>query len=390
MGRKSVQMKIAVITDADFKGSGYMNIAMPLCDGLGNMGHDVKMAGLSYKREEHWYNFSILPADNLQEVIAIIKNLEVAWKFDVLLVMIDIPWQERIMSHFQEKSFKYVGIMPIEADPLCISWAMVLMQMDKVFIISQFGTDEAIEQNVEAEHLLVGMDTEKWKFRKPEDRIEGRGVFGFSDDNFVVLTVADNQERKNLSKGMEMFAEFAENHEDARYVMVTREHALVGWKLQDLAQVLGIMDKFIVLERGMSHEALWKVYAMADVFLLPSKAEGLGLPILESMAVGIPVIGTDCTAIHELLTEGGGFTLEYDYTYIDPFGNGNRYLANKDHGVKLLEEIYLGVTNKPEALLELAKSSREYVESRDWQISIEQLDRALKAVVDEPEDSDSD
>ena len=389
-------MKIAVITDADKKGSGYRNLAMPLCEGLAQKGHDVKMAGLSYRREEHWFNFSILPADNLSEIAAIVKNLENFWKFDVLLVLLDIHWQDKILVQFPERSFKYVGIMPIEADPLCVSWAMILMQMDKVFIISQFGTEEAQKQGIDAEHILIGVDPEKWRFRTPKDRTDGRGIFGYTSEQFVVLTVADNQERKNLAKGMEIFAEFAESHEDARYVLVTREHQFVGWKLQDYAQELGMIDKFMVIERGMTQEALWEVYAMSDVFLLPSKAEGLGLPILESMAVGIPVIGTNCTAIHELLTEGGGYPMDYHElradkngkfsSYTDPFGNGYRYIAKQEHGVKLLNDIYNYTTKNPEGVLELTKLSREYVERRDWQIGIDQLDNALKAIVEDNEE----
>ena len=91
-----------------------------------------------------------------------------------------------------------------------------------------------------------------------------------------MLTEAYNQERKNLSAALEMFAEFAENHEDARYILVTTEHSLVGWNLRDLVQELGIADKFLLLERGMPQKELWKVYAISDTFLLPSKAEGLG------------------------------------------------------------------------------------------------------------------
>ena len=134
---------------------------------------------------------------------------------------------------------------------------------------------------------------------------------------------------------------------------------------------------------------------MSDVFLLPSKAEGLGLPILESMAVGIPVIGTDCTAIHELLHGGGGYPMDYhelrvdkngkSSSYTDPFGNGYRYIAKQKHGVKLLSDIYNYTTKNPEGLLELTKLSREYVESRDWQIGIDQLDNALREIVEDNE-----
>jgi len=391
-------MKIAVISDLDFRGSGYMNITLPLCEGLSQEGHDIKAVGLAYKREEHWFNFSILPADNFQEMMAIVKNLEAQWKFDVLIVAIDITWHEQVLSNLQDRTFKYVGIMPIEADPLCLSWAMILMQMDKVFIISEFGSEEAQKQGIEAEHILVGIDSEKWKFRNTEDRVSGRGIFGFEEDDFVVLTVADNQERKNLSKGMEIFAEFSKSHENVKYVLVTREHLHVGWKLQDYAQELDIQDKMVILERGMPQKKLWSIYAMADVFLLPSKAEGLGLPILESMAVGIPVIGTNCTAIRELICQGGGFVLDYEEilvnvdgstcSYRDPFGNGARYIAEHKHGVSLLENVYnlLGT----EEYQEISLNARDYIESRDWSIGVEQLDRALRSIQDEDSDDSSD
>ena len=123
-------MKIAFITDMDLRGSGYLNLSAPLCNGLVERGHEIKVAGLGYLGQEHWHKFSIIPAQNLQEAHAIILNLNNMWKFDVLIVALDIPLHERFLQLFKGRQFKYIGIMPIEADPLCFSWAMVLMEMD--------------------------------------------------------------------------------------------------------------------------------------------------------------------------------------------------------------------------------------------------------------------
>jgi hypothetical protein len=57
-------MKIAVITDMDLTGSGYMNLTVPILKGLSKNGHEIKVAGLSYKGDEHWWDFSIIPANN--------------------------------------------------------------------------------------------------------------------------------------------------------------------------------------------------------------------------------------------------------------------------------------------------------------------------------------
>jgi glycosyltransferase involved in cell wall biosynthesis len=280
--------------------------------------------------------------------------------------------------------------MPIEADPLCFSWAMVLMKMDKALIISQFGTEEAIKMGIDAEHIRIGLDTSIWKFRTQEEKMD-RGVFGFDNETFVVLTVADNQERKNLARGMEIFAEFSLDKPNTKYVLVTREHNPVGWKLRDLAQEFDITDKLMIFERGIPQEQLWSIFAISDVFLLPSKAEGLGMPMLEAMAVGLPLIATNCTGMKEVITEGGGFPLDYDEccTYRDCFGNGRRRMASQKHGVTLLNDIYGFVKNKNEYLDKITLGAREYVETRMWEESVEHLDNVIKELLGEEEDGES-
>ena len=374
-------MRIVYLSDLDGKGSGYKNLSVPLCEGLVNKGHEVKVLGLGYRGEEHHFNFSLIPAANFQEVFAMIQNLWNMWQFDVLIVALDIPLQEQVLRQLQNRPFKYVGIMPIEADPLCASWAMVLMWMDKALIISKFGTEEAKKAGVNAEYIEVGIDTSSWRFPTPEERKAVRkSLFGADDDTFVILTVADNQERKNLSAGMEIFKMFNEKVPNSRYALVTREFNMVGWKLRDYAQVLGISKDLLIFERGMSFTQLWSIYAGADVFLLPSKAEGLGLPLLEAMAIGIPCVATECTGMKELLSDGRGYLVEPEYLHTDPFGNGHRYWINKEDAVDTLLWAYkkIGADNVDERMETQLSKAREFVLQRDWQIGIDKLDEVLK------------
>jgi len=290
------------------------------------------------------------------------------------VVALDIPLHERFLQLFHEKNFKYIGIMPVEADPLCFSWAMILMMMTKVFIISEFGTQEAKKAGIDAEHLQIGIDTEAWKSPTEEEKKKLRENFGFSENTFVVLTVADNQERKNLARAMEMFADFAEG-KDVRYILVTREHNRVGWKLRDYAQEVGINNKLMIFERGLAFKELWAIYAVSDAFLLASKAEGLGMPLLEAMAVGLPCLGTDCTAIAEVLGENRGLLMKPDYIHVDCFGNGKRYWVSREDGAKKLEFVYKnGFDTIP---------GKEYVESRKWKITVDQLEKALLEAIKE-------
>lgn len=368
--------KICWLSDTDLIGSGYLNITIPLCKGLAERGHEVKISGLGYRGTQHDYPFSIIPAMNVGEGLGIIQNLYNMWHFDALVVALDIPLQLRLLHMMNNRPFKYVGIMPVEADPVCLSWAMGLMQMDHRFIISEFGKNECEKVGVQAEHIQIGIDTDTWRFpTKEEKRMIRTNVLGVEDDTFVILTVADNQERKNLSKSLEIVSDFIKDgHPNTKYILVTREFNQVGWILRDLAQVLGINDKVMIFERGMEFKKLWSLYSASDVFLLTSKAEGLGMPLLEAMAVGIPCIATECTAIAEVLGDARGYLIPHDYIYTDPFGNGNRYLASRYSGVQWLNFAYANLKRENKKRI---KRSRKYVEGLKWEIAVDQLERVL-------------
>lgn len=373
-------MKIAVITDMDIKGSGYKNLSVPLLEGLAKNGHEIKVAGLSYKGEEHWWDFSVIPAANIGDAIAIIKNLDILWDIDVLLVLLDIPIQESLLANFAERDFKYVGVFPVEAGPLCMTWAMVISQMDKALVISEFGTEEVRKTGIAAEHIQIGIDTDMWKAPTDEEKLSLRESFGLDEDTFVILTVADNQERKNLSRSMEIVSDYIHEFPDRKvqYILVTREHFWGGWKIQDYAQTLGISGNMIVVERGVPFDKLWGLYAMADAFLLTSKAEGLGMPILEAMAMKVPVVCTNATAMRELMGDGErGYPIDYFDVpefdpYIDPFGNAYRYFAKRKNGV-----VALGIS---QGSPEIVQDAYDYVNARTHQISVDQLEKALNGL----------
>jgi glycosyltransferase involved in cell wall biosynthesis len=60
-------------------------------------------------------------------------------------------------------------------------------------------------------------------------------------------------------------------------------------------------------------EQLQNLYRAADVFVLPSKSEGMSLVLLEAMAMGLPVIATDLSSNRELVLHGeNGLLVEPD------------------------------------------------------------------------------
>jgi len=355
--------------------SGYANIGMELCRRLSDFGHDVKVLGLGYTGQEYWEKFSIIPCATVQDIGGNMNNLKYLWNVDMVIVALDVHFfQEQIFPTAKKLELKYICITPLESDPLCITWANTLNQMDKVFFISQFGTDEAIKAGVNAEHIEIGIDTKSWRLRTNEEYKQIRNTLGFEPDDFVVLTVADNQERKNLGRGMEIIAELKKRGVSAKHLLVTREYSEVGWKLYDVAYELGISSDLRVFRTGMPFADLYALYCAADAYLCVSKGEGLGLPIMESMCVGIPVAANKTGAIPELLADNRGRIIDYDYWFIDPFGNQHRYFASIEKGVEALLEI----KNDKEKVC--VQNARKYMEEKSWDKPAAQIQAAIEKI----------
>jgi len=69
-----------------------------------------------------------------------------------------------------------------------------------------------------------------------------------------------------------------------------------------LAAALGI-ERQTVIAGEVSEEHMSALYSGADVFVFPSFLEGFGLPPLEAMACGVPVVATNRTSVPEVLGE---------------------------------------------------------------------------------------
>src|SRR3989344_2823 len=74
-------------------------------------------------------------------------------------------------------------------------------------------------------------------------------------------------------------------------------------KLKSLAKELGVSDRVEFLGH-IEPDVLPKYYAEADIFVRPSRSEGLGNSFLEAMAAGLPIIGTRLGGIPDFLSEG--------------------------------------------------------------------------------------
>lgn len=363
----------------DENGSGYKNLCVPLLTGLAGKGHEIKVSGLGYQGREHNYPFSVIPAGTIQDALAIATNLHYVWQPDVYIVAMDIPLQEVFYNGsgqvpgIKQTGDKYIAITPLENGPLTMSWAAILLNMDSVFFISELGKQEAIKAGLRnAEHLIVGIDTVFWHPATPEEKSQLRKGLGIGEDEFVVLTVADNQERKNLWAGLETIQKLkTKTDKKIRHILVTRPDSPVGWKLNDLSIEMGLTKDLIIFNRGLPVQDLWGLYAVSDAYLSTSKAEGLGMPILEAMACGVPCVATDTGALHELLDDERGHLVPSIYFLKDVWGNERRDFIDTDKASKELLCLSQSICVHSEKAL-------EYVRNRNWEFPVNQINSMIK------------
>ena len=90
---------------------------------------------------------------------------------------------------------------------------------------------------------------------------------------------------------------------------------------QDLVKVqeLANDDKRIIRLGLVPTEDLVSIYSLATVFVMPSLYEGFGLPILEAMSCGCPVVASKGGSLAEVVGEAGRYIDSYD---IDSIAKG--------------------------------------------------------------------
>lgn len=366
----------------NFIGSGYLNISVSLLEEMSKV-YDVAVVGFGYEGQENWWPFAVIPCRDVGDLFSIVHNLNVIAQTspDVIVVAIDIPQQIMFHKQFKQYGKPYIAITPLENPPLTMTWAARLMEMDYVFFISELGKEAGQKAGLSSVgHIEIGIDTNKWRLRTEEERLSFRKGMGIEDDEFIILTVAENQERKNLSAAMSIVCELKRKDHKIRYILVTRVESQFGWNLRDLALVLGVNRETMLVNKGMPHEQLWGLYAMADAFLLTSKAEGLGLPIMESMSVGVPCFGTDTGAIRELLSDNRGFLLPADYSFTDVWGNSRRDMVDIEKSADIISGLIGDAVSWQKESRAVSEKARKYIESRTWEIAAKQLEVVVEEV----------
>jgi glycosyltransferase involved in cell wall biosynthesis len=198
-----------------------------------------------------------------------------------------------------------IGFSMIEVDGLPASWVAQGSQLDEVWAPTAWGAEVFRQAGIRAPiHVIpLGVDTERFSpGLTPPPRLAGRTVF---------LSVFEWASRKGWDVLLRAYARAFRPSDTVLLVLKVESRAPSENPFRAIAELLPQPTPpiAVLVNQRLSPARLVELYRLADCFVLPTRGEGFGLPVLEAMACGLPAIATAWSGLTAFLDEQNGYPL---------------------------------------------------------------------------------
>jgi len=176
---------------------------------------------------------------------------------------------------------------------------------DLVLADSQSTKDDLAELlDVDADKIEVVYPGVEERFHPIEDQSHLKEVRErYNLPPRFVLGLGTLQPRKNFTRLIEAFADLRFAISDLHLVIAGGK----GWLYEEIfatVERLGLEEK-VVFPGFVADEHLPALYNLAGLFVFPSLYEGFGLPPLEALACGTPIVTSNASSLPEVVGEAG-------------------------------------------------------------------------------------
>ena len=166
------------------------------------------------------------------------------------------------------------------------------------------------EEDIEV--IPLGVDLDEFRPLRNQNLIELKKKYGIQEGDIVLNIVATEFHRKGLAELIKSLSIVKnEAKSNLKLLVVGGGQNTIGFDYLGLADRLGVMDNIIFTGHV---EDLNKHYNLADIFVFPTKYEGFGIPVIEAMAAGLPVVTTNTAAGEDAVENGKNGLLIEDPT----------------------------------------------------------------------------
>lgn len=186
----------------------------------------------------------------------------------------------------------------------------------------------------------VGIDIEKFQIDKNKGKIK-REELGLKDRDIMFFSIGELNQNKNHQIVVKALGKIQKLHPELSYYL----HYYVAGKGEEYNKLIDLAKEWKVNLHLLGYRNdIAELLKAADIFLLPSKREGLNVGLMEAMASGLPCIVSDIRGNQDLIVEKkGGYKIHPDKVwewafciediltsdYMDNLGKYNQQIIKK-------------------------------------------------------------
>ncbi|MCU0680510.1 MAG: glycosyltransferase family 4 protein [Planctomycetes bacterium] len=230
---------------------------------------------------------------------------------------------------------------------------LAIKRAQKVITVSQFTKQDILERfSINPQKIVITYEGVA-NLAKGRDSLftakldDKETLLGYNIENDFLLYVGNAYPHKNLEQLINVFSRLSKQQPQLRLVLVGKEDYFYS-RLKMMASDLGLWRKNdgetkIIFPGYVPDAQLEVLYKKARAYIFPSLYEGFGLPPLEAMARGCPVLSSDRASLPEIL---GSAALYFNPEDNDDLNNKIVQLLNDENlRQKLVELGYKQIKN---------------------------------------------
>lgn len=187
-----------------------------------------------------------------------------------------------------------------------------LKNASAIFCYTQFLKERVIDEfGVPGERIFITKPGVTKEFKVIPQDVTNDYLASIGLSRPFILFVGVLAKRKNVDRLIRAYDLVLKEKKIEQKLVLVGEKGYFFEEIEKLIIQLGLEEQVILVGRKPFNELIY-FYNAADLFVFPTLSEGFGMPPVEAMACGTPVIASNITCVPEVVGEGAYFIDPYD------------------------------------------------------------------------------